>query len=349
MAIRKASDSNLTGKKYNDASAGATKIEDVPDAPTITGAPTRIHQGATVPFTAPITGGTVSNYTIEASPGNATGTGATSPIQIQGLSAGTEYTFRIRGSSTGGAGLRSSASNAITAANASYVLANTYNSSDTYTVPSGVSEVTVFSFGGGSPGSGNTGGAGGAGAAGILAVSAGQTYSIGVAAASGTSNFGNALSSNAAGNATSRNSGNGGGAGGNGAGGAGGNINKSGITLSYSGGGGGAGNGGYADPGNMWNGFSYAVGGNAGGAGGAPYGAAGGSGGAGYNNCCPHSIGGSPGGTGGTGQARGGGGGAGGNGGSVAGGYGGFVGNGGKGAAGPGGTGQVLVYEYKVV
>jgi hypothetical protein len=34
MAVRKASDSNLTGKKYNDGSAGAAKIADVPNVPT---------------------------------------------------------------------------------------------------------------------------------------------------------------------------------------------------------------------------------------------------------------------------------------------------------------------------
>ena len=34
MAIRKASDSNLTGKKYNDGSAGGSKIIDVPNPPT---------------------------------------------------------------------------------------------------------------------------------------------------------------------------------------------------------------------------------------------------------------------------------------------------------------------------
>jgi len=347
MAIRKASDANLTGKKYNDASAGATKIADVPDAPTITGSPTRIHQGASVPFTAPITGGTVSNYTIVASPGNATGTGATSPIQLSGLSAGTQYTFRIKGSSTGGTGNLSSASNAITAANASYVLASTYNSSATYTVPSGVSEVTAFSFGGGSGGSGQSGGSGGVGAAGIIPVTAGQEYVIGVAAAAGTSNFGNALSSNGAGNATSISNGNGSGNGGGGdtAGNAGGNLAKSSITLSYGGGGGGGGNGGTANPENQWNGFGISAGGNGGGAGGLPYGAAGGGGGTGYNNCCPHSLGGSPGGTGGTGQARGGGGGGGGNGGRNN--YGGPAP--GTAPAGAGGTGQVIVYEYKVV
>ena len=38
MAIRKASDSNLTGKKYNDGSAGGSKIADVPSLPTLVSA-----------------------------------------------------------------------------------------------------------------------------------------------------------------------------------------------------------------------------------------------------------------------------------------------------------------------
>ena len=346
MAIRKASDSNLTGKKYNDASAGATKIADVPDAPAITGSPTRIHQGATIPFTAPITGGTPANYTVVASPGGATADSATSPIQVSGLSAGTQYTFRIKGANAGGTGNLSSASNAITAANASYVLASTYNTTTNYTVPAGVSEVTIFAFGGGSGGSGSTGGGGGLAAAGILAVTEGGTHAVGVAAAGGTSNFGNALTSNATGNATSKNAGNGSGNGGGNStpGNAGGNINKSGVTLSYGGGGGGGGNGGGADPDNQWNGFGIYVGGNGGGAGGLPYGAAGGGGGSAFHNLSPQNRGGNAGGTGGTGQARGGGGGGGGNGGSNSQG-----GSGGAGAAGVGGTGQVIVYEYKVV
>ena len=346
MAIRKASDSNLTGKKYTDASAGGSKIVDVPDAPTITDTPTRIHQGATVPFTVANTGGVASNYTVEASPGNATGTGTTSPITITGLTAGTSYTFRIKGTAAAGAGPRSAASNAITAANASWVLASTYNSSTNYTVPTGVSSLTLFTFGGGSPGSGTSGGAGGAGAGGVLGVSAGETYGVSVAAAAGTSSFGSALNSAASGNATSKTAGNGGGNGGGNAtpGNAGGSVTVSGVTLSYGGGGGGGGNGGYANPMNQWNGFGIYVGGNGGGAGGAPYGATGGSGGSAYHNLNPQTTGGNPGGTGGTGQARGGGGGGGGNGGANA-----YGGGGGTGSAGPGGTGQVIVYEYKVV
>jgi hypothetical protein len=347
MAIRKASDSNLTGKKYNDASAGATKIEDVPDAPTITGSPTRIHTGATVPFTAATTGGTPANYIIEATPGNVTATGATSPIQITGLNAGTSYTFKVRGSSTGGSGIRSNSTNAITAANAAYVLAATYNATTQYTVPSGVSELTVFSFGGGAGGSGSSGGSGGNAAAGIIPVTEGSQYTASVAAAGGTSNFGNQLSSNGAGSATSISNGNGSGNGGGNStpGNAGGNVSKSGVTLNYGGGGGGGGNGGTADPENQWNGFGISAGGNGGGAGGSPYGGNGGGGGTGYNNCCPHSLGGSPGGTGGAGQTRGGGGGGGGNGGRNN--YGGPAP--GTASGGAGGAGQVIVYEYKVV
>lgn len=348
MAIRKASDSGLSGKKYNDASAGTSKIVDVPDAPTISGTPVRIDAGATVAFTAPTTGGIPSNYTVESVPGNATATGSSSPINIQGLTAGTSYTFTVKASSATGTGRKSAASNAITAANATWVLGQTYNSSDTYTVPSGVSALSVFAFGGGAPGAaGNTGGAGGSGAAGVInSVNSGTSYGVSVAAASGTSSFGSELNSTASGNAGTKVAGNGGGnAGANGTpGGAGGNVSVSGITLSYGGGGGGGGNGGVANPSNQWNGFGIFVGGNGGGAGGTPYGAAGGGGGGAFHNNAPQNRGGNPGGTGSTGSARGGGGGGGGNGG-----YNNQGGSGGTGPGGSGGTGQVIVYEYKVV
>lgn len=114
MAIRKASDSNLTGKKYNDGSAGGSKINDVPDAPT-PGTPTLSYVTASVPFTTKTTGGTATSYTVTSVPGSITATGSSSPIAVPGLSDGTTYTFKIKGTNADGAvGGDSSASSSVT-------------------------------------------------------------------------------------------------------------------------------------------------------------------------------------------------------------------------------------------
>lgn len=123
MAVRKASDSNLTGKKYNDGSAGAAKIVDVPNTPTI-GSATNVgtsrgynNGAATVGVTASSKGGVPVSYIATSTPGSITGTSATSPITVTGLQSGTAYTFTVR--AVGGSGssqtASTSASNSITA------------------------------------------------------------------------------------------------------------------------------------------------------------------------------------------------------------------------------------------
>lgn len=96
MAVRKASDSNLTGKKYSDGSAGGSKVVDVPDAPT-PGTPTLTYLSASVPFTTTTKGGIPTTYTITSSPGGITASGSSSPVTISGLSEATVYTFTITG------------------------------------------------------------------------------------------------------------------------------------------------------------------------------------------------------------------------------------------------------------
>ena len=81
MATRKASDSNLTGKKYNDASAGGSKIVDISDLPTLSSAvnvgTSRAYNNgaATVTMTAAATGGVPATYTVTSTPGSFTATG----------------------------------------------------------------------------------------------------------------------------------------------------------------------------------------------------------------------------------------------------------------------------------
>lgn len=89
----------------------------VPAAPVI-GTATAGNTEASVTFTAPAnTGGAaISGYTVTANPGGLTGTGASSPITVTGLSNGLAYTFTVTASNSAGTGSASAASNAVTPA-----------------------------------------------------------------------------------------------------------------------------------------------------------------------------------------------------------------------------------------
>ena len=67
-----------------------------PGAPTI-GTATAGNGKATVPFTAPASNGgdAITGYTVTSNPGGFTGTGAASPIDVNGLANGTAYTFTV--------------------------------------------------------------------------------------------------------------------------------------------------------------------------------------------------------------------------------------------------------------
>lgn len=92
----------------------------VPGAPTgISASPSGTGQ-ISVAFTAPAnTGGSpITGYTVTASPGGATGTGAGSPIAVSGLTVGQSYTFTVTATNSAGTGSASAASNAVVAADA---------------------------------------------------------------------------------------------------------------------------------------------------------------------------------------------------------------------------------------
>ncbi|GFO70066.1 hypothetical protein GMLC_36450 [Geomonas limicola] len=87
----------------------------VPGAPTI-GSATAGEAQASVSFTAPAsTGGTsITGYTVTASPGGATATGASSPLTVTGLTNGTSYSFTVSATNTAGTGSASAPSNSVT-------------------------------------------------------------------------------------------------------------------------------------------------------------------------------------------------------------------------------------------
>jgi len=99
----------------SDVSRTFTVNAVLPGAPAITAAAAGDAK-ATVSFTTPVSnGGTdITSYTVTSTPGGFTGSGATSPITVTGLTNGTAYTFTVTATNTVGTGVSSAASAAVT-------------------------------------------------------------------------------------------------------------------------------------------------------------------------------------------------------------------------------------------
>ena len=89
----------------------------VPDAPII-GTATSGNTEVSVAFTAPTSdgGSAITGYTVTSSPGGFSGTGASSPIVVTGLTNGTPYTFTVVATNSVGNSVSSSASTIVTPA-----------------------------------------------------------------------------------------------------------------------------------------------------------------------------------------------------------------------------------------
>ena len=87
----------------------------VPGTPTI-GTATAGNTQVSVTFSAPASNGgaSITGYTATSSPGGITGTGASSPITVTGLTNGTAYTFTVTATNSAGTGSASAASNSVT-------------------------------------------------------------------------------------------------------------------------------------------------------------------------------------------------------------------------------------------
>jgi len=114
----------------NRVSPKKGKVVDIPTVPTV-GTATAGSESATVAYTAATVGGPVTTFTALSNPGSITGTG-TSPITVSGLTAGTAYTFTVRGSNATGNGEYSSASGSVTP-----TVSTSYESIQTVSVGSG--------------------------------------------------------------------------------------------------------------------------------------------------------------------------------------------------------------------
>ena len=97
----------------NNVSPKKGKVVDIPNTPTI-GTATAGALSATVAYTAATVGGPATTFTALSNPGSITGTGSSSPITVTGLTAGTAYTFTVRGNNATGSGNYSTASNSVT-------------------------------------------------------------------------------------------------------------------------------------------------------------------------------------------------------------------------------------------
>lgn len=115
MSTRRAQDERIEGTP--DGLNAIVEISDVPDAPTIgTASDSGDGTTASITFTAAATGGTPTTYRALSTPGSITGTAASSPVSVTGLTAGTAYTFQVRGENSTGNSAYSSASGSLTLA-----------------------------------------------------------------------------------------------------------------------------------------------------------------------------------------------------------------------------------------
>jgi hypothetical protein len=173
---------NLTGIRLIDKYR-------VPNAPTIGTATKTGGNSATVSFTAPLFDGNtpITSYTAVSSPGGLTGTlsqSGSGTITVNGLTAGTNYTFVVYATNIVGNSSNSAASNQITTdglpSQVSYTTAGTFS----WTAPAGVTSVSVVAIGGGGGGAGYStlsaggGGGGGLGYKNNITVVPGQNYTV---------------------------------------------------------------------------------------------------------------------------------------------------------------------------
>jgi hypothetical protein len=130
---------NAVGQSSASAASNSITATTVPQAPTI-GTATDGGTGSTVSvaFTAGANGGkAVTTYTATSSPGGLTGTSASSPITVSGLTAGTAYTFTVTATNANGTSTASAASNSVTPA-----VPSSYDSiaSTTFTSPTYIAQ-----------------------------------------------------------------------------------------------------------------------------------------------------------------------------------------------------------------
>lgn len=145
MSLRHQAGINLPG--YN-----ALKVA---NAPTIGTATQVSSTSVSVAFTAPscVGGGAITSYTAFACCGVKTGTGASSPLTVTGLTTCQSYTFKVFATNAYGPSFPSGSSNSVTllaTSQQAYTTAGTYS----WVVPAGVTSISAIVVGGGGAGGG---------------------------------------------------------------------------------------------------------------------------------------------------------------------------------------------------
>jgi len=107
--------SNSAGSRAASSNATAAVVANVPLAPTIGTATATSSTTATVAFTANDNGGaSITGFTATSNPGGITGTSASSPITVNGLTSLTSYNFTVTATNSAGTSAASGSSNTIT-------------------------------------------------------------------------------------------------------------------------------------------------------------------------------------------------------------------------------------------
>jgi hypothetical protein len=166
------------GSSASSSASNSILAQGVPNAPTI-GTATISGTTACISFTSPACNGAnaITSYTATSCPGSITGTGASSPISVSGLTGGTSYTFKVKATNGIGTGPCSSTSNSVTAqviGSASYTTPGTYS----WVAPTGVTSVSVVAVGAGTKTNSCGGGGGGLGWKNNISVTPGNSYTV---------------------------------------------------------------------------------------------------------------------------------------------------------------------------
>lgn len=104
----------MASQNRTHASDRGKAVVDIPGIPTSVTATANSETGI-ITFTTPVKGGAATSWTALSSPGSITGSASSSPVNVSGLTAGTSYTFTVRGTNSTGNGEYSAATNSITA------------------------------------------------------------------------------------------------------------------------------------------------------------------------------------------------------------------------------------------
>ena len=142
-----------------------------PGTPTSVSASATAYNSASVSFTAPFNGGLpIDSYVATSCPGGITGSSASSPVSVSGLTGSTSYTFKVKAHNSLGYGCCSSSSSSIT-------------------TPAPPVSAQIFVVAGGGQGGSRAGGGAGGITCGTYNLTRGSTYSISVGAGAPTSTY----------------------------------------------------------------------------------------------------------------------------------------------------------------